>query len=49
MFEEQTNAEYEGTAVVSTDGLISEEAFVDQLTKIFVSDIDTRMRITFYM
>ncbi len=31
------------------DGLITEQAFISQITKIFVSDLEARMRFTFHM
>ncbi len=34
---------------VNNDGCITEQAFLGHLTKIFVSDLDTRMRFTFNM
>ncbi len=34
---------------VNSDGMITEEAFVSYMSKIFVSNLDTRMQITFDM
>ena len=34
---------------VNNDGMITEEAFVSHMSKIFVSDLDTRMLLTFKM
>jgi len=31
------------------NGLISEEAFIKNMVKVFISDLDTRMRLTFNM
>lgn len=31
----------------NNDGMITEQSFISQMTKIFVSDLDTRMRVTF--
>ena len=33
----------------NNDGLITESSFISNLIKIYVSDVDTRMRITFDM
>ena len=32
---------------IHNDGMITEDSFIDNLTHIFVSDIETRMQLTF--
>ena len=34
---------------VNNDGLVSEQSFILNMIKVFVSDLDTRMRLTFNM
>jgi hypothetical protein len=31
------------------DSLITEQSFIQNMTKVFISDLDTRMRLTFNM
>ena len=33
----------------NSDGIITENSFVQNFTRIFVSDLDTRMQLTFSM
>lgn len=34
---------------INNDGLINEQNFIQNMTKVFISDLDTRMRLTFNM
>ncbi len=34
---------------VNNDGLITEASFIQNMTKVFISDLDTRMRLTYNM
>lgn len=34
---------------VNNDSLVTEASFIQNMTKVFISDLDTRMRLTFNM